>query len=450
MAKRKKKRSTHAKPDGRTSAGAARDTPKTSAEKLVERADGLETLARIAPILRLFGSRGQEAAGALAEARGLAGQARELTSLPARFNAALGPRGWIAYERMNHELLLQATQLAEDGRFEEAEALLVDALDEESLRFQLDSMVAVEAYRPRADLLRLAALDFHAGRYHAVVPVVLAQIDGIVADVAGKTLFTNTKDILPKLIAWDSISAQEGGLPDLVELMASPRYETTAGPIEVPYRHGILHGRDLGYASSIVAVKAWAALFSLRDWAIKFERGETSPPPVEPAPSLRDTLERLADVERQRRQIETWEPRSDIALPSPSAEPAADSPEAAAMAWLRAWQERDFAAMASWTQVRRQERRAGLAPALEATFGFRELVGFEIVGIRDAAAALSEVTAELTFAEDEPPVLMTANVILEDEEGRPVVRGTGPGSWGVNEISAMRQEPITRGRARTS
>ena len=444
MATRKTKRSKRTKPDGRTSAHGARGTPKTSAEKLVEQADGLEALARIAPILRLFGSRGRKTAGALSEARGLAGQARELTSLPGRFNAALGPRGWIAYERMNHELLRGATELAEAGEFEEAEALLVDSLDEESLRFQLGTMVAVEAYRPRADLLRLAAEDFAAGRYHAVVPVVLAQIDGIVADVAGRALFTKTKDILPKLIAWDSISAQEGGLPELVELMASPRYETSAGPIEVPYRHGILHGRDLGYASRIVAVKAWAALFSLRDWAIKFERGETSPPPVEPAPSLRDTLERLADVERQRRQIEAWQPRSGIALPSPGAEPAPDSPEAAAIAWLRAWQERDFDAMARWTQVRRQEREAGLASALEATFGFRELAGFEIVGIRDAAAALSVITAELTFAGDEPSVLMTANVILEDDEGRAVVRGTGPGCWGVNEISAMRQEPITR------
>jgi hypothetical protein len=224
MARRKKKRSKRTKPDAGTSARAARDGPKTSAEKLVEQAEGLETLAPIAPILRLFGSRGRKAAGALSEARGLASQARELNTLPGRFNAALGPRGWIAYERMNHQLLRRATELAEAGEFEEAETVLVDALDEDTLRFQLDSMVAVEAYRPRADLLRLAAEDFGAGRYHAVVPVVLAQIDGIVADVAGRALFSNTKDILPKLIAWDSISAQEGGLPDLVELMATQRH----------------------------------------------------------------------------------------------------------------------------------------------------------------------------------------------------------------------------------
>jgi hypothetical protein len=366
-----------------------------------------------------------------------------MTSLPGRFNSVLGPRGWIAYERINHELLHQATELAEGGRFEEAEALLMDAFDEESLRFQLKAMTAVAAFRPRASLLDLAVGDFLAGRYHAAVPVVLAQIDGIVADVAGKTLFTKTKDILPKLIAWDSISAREGGLPDLVELMASPRHQTTAGPIEVPYRHGILHGRDLGYATRLVAT--WAALFSLREWTIKYERGETAPPPVEPAPSLRETLRKLAYVERQRQQIKAWQPRSDIEPPAEGSEPADGTPEAGATAWLRAWRERDFDEMASWTQVRRQLRQAQLATNLESMFGFRELASFRLVKITDSAAAMTEVTAELRFVGSEPSVLMTANVVFEDERGNPVVRGTSPGRWGVNEISALRQVPTAEG-----
>src|SRR6266508_155919 len=231
MARRKARRSAHMAPFQATTSQ-SKGQPKTTAEKLVEQAEGLEALARLAPFVRLFGKPGRDAASALVESRGLAAQAREMTSLPARFNAVLGPRGWIAYERMKHDLLRQATELAEGSRFEDAETLLADALDEESLRFQLKSMTAVAAYRPRAELLNLAAGDFLAGRYHAAVPVVLAQIDGIVADVAGRTLFTKTKDILPKLVAWDSISAREGGLPDLVELMASPRHQMTAGPID--------------------------------------------------------------------------------------------------------------------------------------------------------------------------------------------------------------------------
>lgn len=443
MATRKARRAAHRHQREATTTPST-GQPKTSAEKLVEQAEGLDALARLAPFLRLFGKSGRDSAGALKKARGLATQAREMTSLPGRFNAALGPRGWIAYERMNHELLRQATELAEGGRFEDVETLLVDALDEESLRFQLKSMTAVAAFQPRADLLDLAAADFHAGRYHAVVPVVLAQIDGIVADVAGRTLFTKTKDILPKLIAWDSISAREGGLPDLVELMASPRHQTTAGPIDVPYRHGILHGRDLGYATRLVATKAWAALFSLREWAIKYERGETSPPPVEPAPSLRETLRKLAEVERQRQEIKAWQPRTDIEPPAEGTEPKEGTPEAAIAAWLRAWQARQFDEMAAWTQVRRKLRQAQLASQLESMFGFRELDGFRIAQIRDVAAALTEITAELRFVGSEPSVLMTANVVFEDAQGNPVVRGTGPGTWGVNEISALRQVPTAR------
>jgi len=211
---------------------------------------------------------------------------------------------------MNADLLRRSTQLAEAGRLDEAETLLVEACDPAMLRFQLGSMSAVAAYRPRDQLLRLAVEDHEAERYHAVVPVVLAQIDGLVAEIIGAAPFHRTKDVLGKLVAWDSISAQTGGLPDLISLMASPRFETTTGPLDVPYRHGILHGRDLGYAHKKVAAKTWAALFSLREWALKYQHGEHEPPPVEPAPSVLATLRQIADAERQRKAIEAWRPRT--------------------------------------------------------------------------------------------------------------------------------------------
>lgn len=410
---------------------------KTSAEKLLDQAEDLEALARIAPFFRLFGKSGRKAAKALEDARGMTAQARELTSLPGRFNAVLGPRGWVAFDRMNAELLRNATELAEAGKFDEVELLLVESFGPESLRFHLTSMVAVAAYRPRAELLRLAAEDYEAGRYHASVPVVLAQIDGIVADVAGRALFTNTKDIAPKLVAWDSISAREGGLPDLVMLMASHRNKTTDGPIAVPYRHGILHGRDLGYANNVVAAKTWAALFSLREWAIKFERGETEPPPIEPAPSLRQTLARLAEIEGQRRAIEAWRPRPECG-PLTVAELEAGTPEEATARWLAAWRDRDFEAMSSWTQATMRKHQPDMPKRLEELYGFRQLTNFTITKVRDTAAAMSEVTVELHFA-DGDPVQMTANTLFEDADGRPLVRGTGAGRWGVNEVSALRQ-----------
>jgi len=419
---------------------------KTSAEKLLEQAEGLEALAHLTPLIGLLGKSGREAAQALKGSRGLAAQARELTSLPGRFNAVMRPRGWIAYERMNNEVLRQATELAETGKVAEAEELLVESFDPDSLRFQIASMLAVQAFRPRDHLLQLAAADYEAGRYHAVVPVVLAQIDGIVADVVGRAVFTRTQDIAGKLVAWDSISAQDGGLPDLILLMASPRNRTTESPLEVPFRHGILHGRDLGYANRLVAAKTWAALFSLREWAIKYERGETEAPPVQPPPSLRQTLERMADVERQRRAIEAWRARPESGPLPEGVAPRPGTPEAAMANWLSGWRDRDFEAMESWTQALvRKLGNETVTARLAEMFGHRELARFAIRQVRDAAAAMTEVTSELHFSEG-PPVLMTANLVFEDAAGNPLVRGAAQGRWGVNDVSALRQSPLDGNR----
>ncbi len=101
--------------------------------------------------------------------------------------------------------------------------------------------------------------------------------------------------------------------------------------------------------------------------------------------------------------------------------------------------------MAAWTQVSRQAQDAELAATLESMFGFRDLASYRIVEIRDVAAALTEVTAELRFAPPEPPVLVTANVIFEDEEGSQwsVGRGLASGESTRSPHSDNRQ-PSTR------
>jgi len=337
---------------------------------------------------------------------------------------------------MNADLLRRSTQLAEAGRLDEAETLLVEACDPAMLRFQLGSMSAVAAYRPRDQLLRLAVEDHEAERYHAVVPVVLAQIDGLVAEIIGAAPFHRTKDVLGKLVAWDSISAQTGGLPDLISLMASPRFETTTGPLDVPYRHGILHGRDLGYAHKKVAAKTWAALFSLREWALKYQHGEHEPPPVEPAPSVLATLRQIADAERQRKAIEAWRPRTGLGALAKGAGPIHGTPEAALVTWLDAWRTREFLRMASFTQASMRRRDPNMAARLEETFGYRQVAGSLVTGIEDVAAAMTKVTVEIHFAGEDPPVSMTANVLYEAEDGYPLVRGTTGGIWRVNDISA--------------
>ena len=48
---------------------------------------------------------------------------------------------------------------------------------------------------------------------------------------------------------------------------------TRAEEIQIPYRHGIVHGMDLGYNNKYVAAKCWVAALP-RDWALKVAKDE--------------------------------------------------------------------------------------------------------------------------------------------------------------------------------
>ena len=83
-------------------------------------------------------------------------------------------------------------------------------------------------------------------------------------------------------MAWDSISAHPKGLVKLKEVFGKTRMMTRSDEIRIPFRHGIVHGMDLGYNNKYVAAKCWATLFAVRDWIIKAARDELKPPELKP------------------------------------------------------------------------------------------------------------------------------------------------------------------------
>ena len=429
--------------DTRTAARQAPEAaPKTTAEQTVEQAELLESLAWLAPFVRLFGPRGREVAHALTSGAAMADRARDLSTLPGRFNAALGGNGWIAFGSMDENVMRRATELAELDRVDEAEHLIADSYDEATLRRLLHSMLAVDAYRPRHQLLTLVAEDHVAGRFHAVATGVLPQIDGLVSDLTGKQLFRHGGAVADSLVAWDTIAGREDGLPRLMKLLSEGRWSTSEGPVLVPYRHGILHGKDLGYANKLAAAKTWGALFALREWALAVQHGRTAPPPIEPEPTLRDLLTQWRSVEDERRRIRGWRAGPARGPYVAEEEIPSGSAEAAMWAWLAAWRARDWDVMAQASQLSRRLRIPDLARTLEASFGFRTLRSFTIDAVTESAPAKTVVVATLQFA-DAPEARLTANVIFESPAGRSEVAPAPGGSWGVNDISALRHEPLT-------
>ena len=256
-----------------------RDNP--SFKSLDNMMKAMKTLAKLRPVLRLFGKSGRRMANALDKVPGLAEQTEALLSLPDRFSRILGPRGWIAHEDIHFETMRMATEIAEAGRVDEAEAILTAHYGADTIRTWLRFfLTSVRAYHPRHELMLAAAKDHEEGRFHASVPVVLAQMDGLVLDLANLQFFR--RGGRAHLEAADSMAGHPRGLGALAALMGQPRSSTRTTVIDLPYRHGILHGRDLGYANETTSAKAFAAFLALRAWAMKVERGaQFEAPPVE-------------------------------------------------------------------------------------------------------------------------------------------------------------------------
>lgn len=396
-----------------------------------EQIRGFKQLVKLRPYLRLLGVKiGDDL---IAKVSRLEEEIEKQSTLPDRFNDLFAERGWIAYEMMHAEVMQSATEKGESGDLDGAEEILVEHYDRETIERNIRWLFPVEAFRSRESLAQLALEDYVQERYHACVPVVLMILDGVVNEVHGtRGFFYEDAD----LKAWDSISAHSRGLQALHKILSAPRKKTTTEPLRVPYRHGILHGQDLGYDNKLVAAKTWAALFAVRDWALAARDGRLEKPAPEPEPSLRGSLNRLAQAKREGARASQWEPRSEEDLvPVPKAgapedyDPAA--PEAAVAKLLHLWKRRNYGDMAKILPPAFRERLSKASGDMREEFGDKQLESFEIQEIRDEAPAISEITARVTYIWDghEEYGTLECRVLSYDEDGELCLPSSDGAAW---------------------
>lgn len=179
-----------------------------------------------------------------------------------RFNRLFAQLGWIAHESMPIPLLVETVTLAEEGSWDKAEAILVERHGASAVQNRFSQLRKARRFKHRMALLELALEDYKAQRFHACIPVVLMMIDGISVEVSKnrKGIFNQGSEVYHP----DSIVGH--GLPLLKHLLTRQCNQTNSARGKVPFRHGILHGRLLGYANEFVAAKAWALLFYVHDW----------------------------------------------------------------------------------------------------------------------------------------------------------------------------------------
>ncbi len=388
------------------------------------------------PVLKLLHVDTDKIEEALSNVEELERQFETLASVPDRFNDLFADVGWIVYDLLNLDAAMAAVHKAESGDFDGAEADLTSYYTPDTVTWKLRTMYGVKAFRPRMELAEKALADYREGRYHACIPLVLALLDGMVNEANEERRGFFADDV--NLEAWDSIAGHSKGLAALARIFRQGRYKTTTERTTIPYRNGIMHGMDLGWANEIVAAKVWAALFAARDWVAKAEKGELSQPPPQPKPGIMDTLKALRDLNDDKRRLAQWKKRPDREgdqIPT-TEDPAAfedGSPERLLAQYLSYWKSGNYGFMARClSSLTVGEQRT--APArVRGEYGSKRLISWQFVEIMDEAPAISEIQTGVVFEEDSGASERSVRfrMINEDQSGGGTVRGKPGSSWKV-------------------
>ena len=332
-------------------------------------------------------------------------QLDELLAETEKFNLQFSPYGWCAYDSMNTILMKKANDSFADQGLEAAERVLINYYQSDVKDRVQRIIYSSEAFTKRADLIKLFFEDHFNRRYHASIPLGLIIIDGAVND------FTKSKGFFAEgtaVDAWDCLVGCSEGLTKLKAIFNQNRTKTNTDPIYLPYRNGILHGRDLNYANEFVSCKCVALMFAVADW-MKMKGSEekrkekfqasTNPPPI------RESIKRIQENREIRKEISEWKRRtitigSDIPE-NGSVEEYLNYPYVIPLIeMIEAWKNRNYGRLSFYLKRMfsgnlSEKKRAGECRRF---FENKILVDYKIVEIEERACALSKIVVNVCWS----------------------------------------------------
>lgn len=362
----------------------------------------------------------------------------EILYLPDKFNEHFASRGWIAYESLNVEIIKDAISLAAQGNYDEAEDILANYYNEENLRWMILRLQGIKEFRPRLRLIELAKEDYLAERYHACIPLLLALIDGLVNDISKHVGFFAERS---ELTAWNSIAAHKSGLQSIAAIFNSNRTKTTEEQITIPYRNGILHGRDLAFDNKLVAAKCWSTIFAVRDWSAAINDGGKEPQSKENK-SLIEVFNSYNETLKLGRRLDEWKPRIvkagiDWPAEGPSEVIFENTPERIAVEFIENWKSNRYGKMAESLVDCLNTPFKKKAGQVRKDFGHVRPAAYKIIEVKDEAPAISNVKMSITYNQDGAiqSKEVVVRVVYQDKDSNPLLRGEDGGKWKVIQAS---------------
>ncbi|WP_354677858.1 hypothetical protein [Cupriavidus plantarum] len=332
-----------------------------------------------------------------------------ILEFPDRFNGAFARQGWIATGSFSLDAMRKAVALHDEGKLEEAEEAILEWFTEDKIRL----FAITRAYRFHMAKLRNAQLEealrlYLEGRYIAAVPLILIACDGFASDVSGISPFEKNAD----LSCFDSITGHHTSLPALMKLFVQGVRRSTDEELSIPKRHGILHGRSLGYANRVVCAKAWLLMVALVDWAIdkSSEAARMEERERKENTSWRNAMDQYSRLLEDKKKIGEFRPIEASGPLSGPYEP--DSAEHAAQEFLEGWSARNFGRMAKYAVNLTKKPLKAMAGEIRDMTECVVLETCEVIAIRHSTVARCDMRVRIQATVRAKSVVGEFNVIL--------------------------------------
>lgn len=218
--------------------------------------------------------------------------------------------------------------------------------------------------------------------------------------------------------------------------MNSSRKKTNLDRINIPYRNGILHGRDLNFANKDVASKCWWTLAALIDWA---DENNLNKKPKESVPLI-ESLKQYNQTIKYSDRIDLWQKRPTYTSEYWQKQTLETldkiSPEFSLLQFLILWKNKQWGPMNNllahtinntFTTIKR----------LKEEYSPIQINNFSLVGSKDETPAISLITIQLDYIKSQQQFTETCAIHMNflDREGNLLLRNEEHGAWRVLQSS---------------
>lgn len=413
------------------------DLPSYS--KIRRDVQGANAVRKVVKFFSFFGIKNDSLNEAFFKIPNLKKEVEHFSTLPDRFNSHFAKLGWIAHESMNSPLMEKAVELADNGNIDKAEEVLSNHFTSTEINWLQHRFRVLPAFSIRFELIEKAYKDTLERRFHSCIPLLLTIIDGAVNDInKSKGFFSENTE----LKAWDSIASHSSGLTAIKDIFNASRKKTNSEEIFLPYRNGILHGRDLKFDNQYVTGKCWSTLFAVNDWARALKEEKENPPIPEKQLTLSESWKELKKTiiqyqewkvksDLRWKELDNWKPRENIDI-----EPSnfnKYSPEKTAFEIAESWKNKNYGNIAKLIH-RFSDKEVNIgaeAGKIRRELEYKKLISFNIKSVKDEAPAISEVTMDIIYQlyDEEKSKEIVIKLICKGEDGEMGMNGKENVYW---------------------